>query len=131
MNNRQSWRCLAQAGILILIVFPAGAEEGLPEGIKRPAVPFQYGRGLASFQEKCAACHGKWAFGTDQGPPLIHKYYRPNHHADVAFYRAIQFGVRAHHWRFGDMAPVEGVDREEAGRIIPFIRWWQQENGIK
>lgn len=110
---------------------PAGPSPitGLP---RSPPVPFQYGLGMQAFLEKCAACHGQWAEGTaDRGPPLIHPFYEPNHHDDDAFHRAVQTGTNQHHWHFGDMPPVEGVTRRQAGGIIQFIRWWQQRNGIR
>ncbi len=110
---------------------PAGPSPiiGLPES---PAVPFQYGLGLQKFRENCSGCHGDWAQGTEEnGPPLIHPYYEPSHHNDDAFHRAVQSGTKAHHWKFGDMPPVEGINRKEAGQIIQFLRWWQRENGIR
>lgn len=99
---------------------------------KNPSVPFQYGRGLQTFRQKCSACHGKWAEGTaDKGPPLVHPYYEPSHHDNDSFYRAAFSGVTAHHWHFGNMPPVEGITEKDIGQIIQFIRWWQRENGIR
>lgn len=110
---------------------PAGPSPitGLP---KNPKVPFQFGRGMQKFQEKCSVCHGQWAEGTaDKGPPLVHPYYKPSHHNDDAFYRAALSGVNAHHWHFGNMPPVEGITEQDIGQIVQFIRWWQTENGIR
>ena len=99
---------------------------------QNPKVPFQYGRGMLKFQEKCSACHGQWAEGTaDKGPPLVHIYYVPSHHDDDSFYRAAHSGVNAHHWHFGDMPPVQGVTDQDIGQIVQFVRWWQSENGIR
>jgi len=75
-------------------------------------------------------CHGDRATGTDNGPPLVHGVYEPGHHADAAFQLAVTRGVRAHHWRFGDMAPVEGVSPAEVDRITGFVRWLQRQAGI-
>lgn len=86
--------------------------------------------GANLFTRYCARCHGAAAGGTDKGPPLIHRIYEPNHHADGAFYMAALRGVRAHHWRFGDMPPVEGITEEEIARIIAFVRTVQKANGI-
>ncbi|MCR9139009.1 MAG: cytochrome c [Alphaproteobacteria bacterium] len=87
--------------------------------------------GKAIFDENCAACHGNNAAGRDEaGPPLVHIIYEPGHHSDAAFYRAAQYGVRAHHWRFGDMPPVEGITEEEVAKIITYVRTLQRENGI-
>jgi mono/diheme cytochrome c family protein len=110
---------------------PAGPSPitGLP---KNPHIPFQFGLGMQKFQEKCSACHGKWAEGTaDKGPPLVHPYYEPSHHDDDSFFRAALSGVQAHHWHFGNMPPVEGITKQDIGRIVQFIRWWQKENGIR
>lgn len=67
-------------------------------------------KGERIFDENCAGCHGVNASGRDGiAPPLIHKIYKPSHHADIAFKLAAQVGVRAHHWPFGDMPPVSDV----------------------
>ena len=87
--------------------------------------------GQRAFQAFCASCHGENGGGTDKGPPLIHRIYEPNHHGDAAFLLAAQNGVRAHHWQFGDMPPVEGVTRAEVETIVAFIRAVQRENGIE
>jgi mono/diheme cytochrome c family protein len=109
---------------------PAGPSPitGLP---KNPKVPFQFGLGMQKFQQKCSACHGKWAEGTAKnGPPLVHQYYVPSHHDDNSFFRAARSGVNAHHWNFGNMPPVQGITNQDIGQIVQFIRWWQRENGI-
>jgi hypothetical protein len=67
---------------------------------------------------------------TATGPPLVHPVYRPGHHADVAFELAVRRGVRAHHWRFGDMPPQPAVPPGEVGQITRFVRELQQANGI-
>jgi hypothetical protein len=43
---------------------------------------------------------------------------------------AVKNGVRAHHWRFGDMPPVEGVSDEDATKIVAYVRELQRANGI-
>ncbi len=88
-------------------------------------------RGKRAFEVACATCHGENAAG-QQGvaPPLVHKIYEPGHHADMAFHLAVQNGVRAHHWRFGDMAPVEGLTRADVASIVTYVRDVQRENGI-
>ena len=110
-----------------LVVFPAGAGEVTPPG----QVPFQFGLGQALFRSHCAECHGEWAGGTDKGPPLLHDYYKPSHHGDGAFYLAVERGVRAHHWGFGNMPPIKGVAPNQIQQIVRFIRWWQRQNGIR
>ncbi len=86
--------------------------------------------GEALFNSKCSKCHGLKGVGTDKGPPLVHKIYEPNHHADLSFHWAAERGVRAHHWGFGDMPPVEGVSMDEVSAIIKYIRGLQKEAGI-
>ncbi len=93
-------------------------------------VPFKQAVGMGKFKQNCSQCHGEWARGTELGPPLIHNYYKPSHHGDNAFYRAAMSGVKAHHWKFGDMPPVEGIKKRDVTRIISFIRWLQQSNNL-
>ena len=84
------------------------------------------------FNDNCASCHGPNAAG-QQGvaPPLVHKIYEPSHHADGAFYLAVKQGVRAHHWTFGDMPPVEGLTQKDVERIVAYVRLLQRANGIQ
>ena len=93
-------------------------------------VPFVHAKGNKLYQDNCAICHGASLTGTKQGPPLLHPYYKPSHHADFASYRAALKGVQAHHWEFGDMPPVQGITREDMDSIVPFIRWYQKEKGL-
>lgn len=87
-------------------------------------------QGAEAFAENCAACHGINASGSGKGPPLIHKIYEPNHHADGAIMRAITLGVRAHHWPFGDMPPQTQVTPPQTRAIIAYLRAVQRANGI-
>ena len=98
--------------------------------VKLPVLSTTAASGQAIFKINCSQCHGPSAGGTTQGPPLIHKYYEPNHHADGAFYRAATNGVRAHHWRFGNMPPIRTVTTQDVSKIIVFIRDVQKANGI-
>ncbi len=86
--------------------------------------------GHVIFKDNCTACHGVEARGTEQGPPLIHPFYHPGHHADYAIRRAVEKGVKAHHWQFGDMPPVEDLSETQVTQIIAFIRETQRANGI-
>ena len=88
-------------------------------------------KGKVAFDEKCAACHGANAAGTDKGPPFIHKVYEPSHHADFAWVRAVRGGVPAHHWPFGDMPAVEGVTDRQIEWIVTYVRELQRANGIE
>ena len=93
-------------------------------------MPAEFQKGETVFNVYCARCHGDRAMGTAQGPPLVHKIYEPNHHGDVAFQRAAVNGVRAHHWKFGDMPKVEGVTSDDVTQIIAYVRWLQRQAGI-
>ena len=120
-----------------------GCQAGADSGEARPAdevqvllrqvaaiAPVEFAEGKALFEEYCSACHGPAADGTEQGPPLAHKIYEPSHHADAAFVLAVRIGVRAHHWRFGDMQPVPAVTEEMVPEIVGYVRWLQREVGI-
>lgn len=88
-------------------------------------------QGQAGFQAICASCHGENGVGRDgKGPPLIHRIYEPSHHGDESFQLAVKRGVRAHHWRFGDMPPVSGLTRADVTAITTYIREIQRANGI-
>jgi mono/diheme cytochrome c family protein len=87
--------------------------------------------GRRVFAAKCAACHGAHGGGVrGKGPPLIHEIYESSHHGDRAFLLAARNGVRAHHWTFGSMPPVEGVTDADVKAATAYIREIQQENGI-
>ena len=85
----------------------------IPESFSNEAI-----LGKKIFESNCIECHGKNAVGRKKiGPPLVHKIYEPSHHNDMTFYRAVEMGVRGHHWMFGDMAAVENVTRDEVKSI--------------
>ncbi len=86
--------------------------------------------GKRSFEKYCVQCHGENATGTEQGPPLLHDIYNPGHHADPSFRMAAKRGVRQHHWRFGNMAPVPEVSERQVDLIIRYVRELQEANGI-
>ena len=93
-------------------------------------LPAKFKVGEEKFNANCSRCHGLLANGTGNGPPLVHKIYEPHHHADFAFQRAVAQGVRAHHWKFGNMPKIENVTPEDVRDIISYIRWLQREAGI-
>ena len=86
--------------------------------------------GQEAFQVQCAECHGLAAGGTDKGPPLVHKWYHPGHHADAAFVLAAKRGVPQHHWNFGSMPPQPQIGDRSLQQIIAYVRELQQANGI-
>lgn len=87
-------------------------------------------RGERAFNVNCAQCHGKNAAGTDKGPSLVHQIYNPGHHGDQAFVIAAKRGVRAHHWRFGNMPPQPQVTGSQIAAIVKYVRELQAANGI-
>lgn len=112
----------------------AGMPEGdalvgidLPDALSPEAV-----MGKRAFDATCAACHGPDATGKRGfGPPLVHRIYEPSHHGDMAFQMAVQNGVRAHHWKFGDMPPQPGLTRADVANIVAYVRELQRANGIE
>ena len=88
--------------------------------------------GQQTWETSCASCHGRNAAGQEGiAPPLVHIIYEPGHHGDESFQRAVALGVRAHHWPFGDMPPVEGLSRRDVAEIIAYVRELQRANGIR
>ncbi|MCB1755122.1 MAG: cytochrome c [Gammaproteobacteria bacterium] len=117
--------------IVLLRLSTASADKRIVEGVKALPV-MQQAAGQTLFKENCASCHGALADGVDGvGPPLIHPYYKPDHHADIAFYRAASQGVRAHHWPFGDMPAQPQIGRDEMQKVIAYLRDLQRLNGIE
>ena len=114
--------------VFILAGVDSQAAQGAPE---EQAVPLELREGEGLFKLNCLRCHGARGAGTDQGPPLVHKVYEPGHHSDMTFYLAVLRGVRAHHWRFGDMPKIEGLKEKEVGSIILYVRWLQRLAGIE
>lgn len=105
-------------GAIVQVALPAGLSEMAQTG-KR------------AFDATCAACHGADAAGVEAlGPPLVHKIYEPSHHGDAAFLLAVRNGVRAHHWRFGNMPPQPGLTDAEVTAITAYVRELQRANGI-
>lgn len=87
--------------------------------------------GKRAFDAKCAACHGTDAAGQNGvAPPLVHKIYEPSHHSDMSFVMAAKNGVTSHHWKFGNMPPVDGLTDADVKYIARYVRELQRENGI-
>jgi len=127
-------RARGRAIVLAALVGPWGsagcAGDAPPPPVTAPT-PAEHVAGEQLFGARCGACHGLRGGGSAQGPPLVHRVYEPSHHADAAFLRAVQVGVRAHHWRFGDMRPVPGLTLDDVDRIVGYVRWLQREAGIR
>jgi len=117
------------AGLALGLIVACDSSPSKP-AVGGGAVPVERQAGEAKFNANCAVCHGKGGIGTNQGPPLVHQIYEPNHHGDAAFQRAATMGVRAHHWQFGDMPKIEGVTPADVDQIIAYVRWLQKQAGI-
>jgi mono/diheme cytochrome c family protein len=109
----------------------AAGTEGFAEILATVEIPDDLASGRTLFDANCLVCHGPAALGTRQGPPLVHPVYEPAHHADAAFTLAVRRGVRAHHWRFGDMPSLPHVTPEQTGEITRYVRFLQRRVGIE
>jgi mono/diheme cytochrome c family protein len=89
------------------------------------------GRGGELYAANCASCHGSDLRGTGRGPSQLSIVYEPNHHGDDSYRSAIAQGVRAHHWNFGDMPAIGGLEDDEVDAIIAFIRSEQEREGFE
>lgn len=87
-------------------------------------------RGRVAFNAACAGCHGRDAAGGPGGPSLIDRIYEPSHHDDESIRRAVRNGVKAHHWRFGDMPAQPDMSPETVETVIAFLRETQAAKGI-
>ncbi|WP_026481093.1 cytochrome c [Ahrensia sp. 13_GOM-1096m] len=108
-------------------------EQGAPlANVNVPELSAVAETGQIAFEANCASCHGVNAAGQDGvAPPLVHKIYEPNHHGDASFLLAVKNGVRAHHWRFGNMPQIKSVEDEEVAQIVAYVRELQRANGIQ
>jgi mono/diheme cytochrome c family protein len=108
----------------------SGDPENVAATILQASIPERLAGGEAAFNANCSSCHGERGLGTAQGPPLVHIIYEPSHHGDIAFLLAVERGVRAHHWSFGDMPPQPTVSREQVDEITAYVRHLQRLVGI-
>jgi mono/diheme cytochrome c family protein len=134
---RRSKKPALAVGAIVLVVLGFVVAQYLRKDFAAPKATavvsddaMQGSSGKVAFATHCAECHGTNATGTDKGPPLVHRYYVPSHHADFSFVQAVRQGVRQHHWRFGNMPPQPGVSQEEINLIIGYVRELQRANGI-
>lgn len=78
----------------------------------------------------CQTCHGADLQGTAMGPPFLDSIYAPDHHPDEAFFAAVENGVRPHHWDFGPMPRIEGLDDDDITAIVAYVRDEQRRAGV-
>lgn len=124
-----AWAAGLVAALTILALW-FGSRAQRPREVVVPELSVVAQAGKEAFDRSCAQCHGQDAGGSAQGPPLVHPVYQPGHHADIAFDLAVRRGVRAHHWRFGDMPAQPALPPEELAQITRYVRELQQANGI-
>ena len=122
--------CVWITATLLSFATVAWAQDVVLENPREPVMAPGLNLGKMNYETFCASCHGKTARGTDKGPSFISKIYHPGHHGDGAFYLASKRGVRAHHWPFGNMPPIEGVNDAQIQSIIEYVRAIQKTNGV-
>lgn len=113
---------------LVIAVVATGGGSGSADSVMSEG---DTAAGKAVFEGTCAACHGVEGIGTDAGPPLVHPYYRPGHHADGAFVLAVRNGVQPHHWNFGPMPPQQGLSDQDISDVTAYVRQIQEAAGIR
>lgn len=122
-------RRLAMAAGVILSITACGTVGGGEEISGQEASLVELGEAL--YETHCSECHGADLRGNEQGPSLLSEIYEPNHHADGAFLLAVRRGVPAHHWRFGDMPPIEGLTEADVEAVVAFVRETQRVEGFE
>ncbi len=121
---------LVLAGVMIEAAPAGAAQKAIYDNPLAPEMTPRLNLGKLNYDNFCAACHGANTRGTDKGPTFISRIYHPGHHGDGAFYLAAKRGARAHHWPFGDMAPVPGITDAQIKSIVDYVRAVQKANGL-
>ncbi|WP_291988226.1 cytochrome c [Candidatus Accumulibacter sp. ACC007] len=121
---------LALLIVAAAISLPVAAQD-MPVPQPSPGLMPNPAAGKTLFEKNCASCHGANLQGSDKGPPMLSKIYEPSHHGDAAFQLAVKNGSRAHHWKFGDMAPVPGLSPDDVAQITAYVRLEQRKAGIQ
>lgn len=119
------------ATVTTAVVVLVAAACGSDPATTAPAGPTGSDPGAQLYASNCASCHGADLRGTDKGPSHLSIVYEPNHHGDDAFRSAIVNGARQHHWDFGDMAAIEGLDGKQIDDIIAYVRSEQERQGFE
>ena len=118
------------AGWFILQEGKEGPRQGETASLMLPDLSPEQQTGRALFDANCTECHGQNALGSVRGPSLLHRIYEPSHHSDLAFLLAVRKGVRAHHWKYGNMPAIDGISDNEVVQITAYVRALQRANGI-
>jgi cytochrome c len=117
--------------VLLALVTACESRPAPAASVDPGPVPPELAHGERRYNRSCGPCHGALGAGTDAGPPLVHRIYEPAHHGDAAFQLAVTRGVRAHHWSFGNMPPVPGLDSAAVAGVTAYVRWLQEKAGIR
>jgi len=131
-------KIIIRVAVLVLVIFALLAifyERPVVKGKRAAYLPAEgfVGNevtGQRLFQQHCIACHGQQLEGSEKGPSLLHPYYKPDHHGDIAVYMAVSQGVIQHHWQFGNMPAQKQLTPEDAGHLLSYIRAEQKRAGL-
>lgn len=115
--------------IAVAVAACGGEVDGATTLESAPAEVLVIGQEL--YERSCAECHGIDLRGTDKGPSHLSVVYEASHHSDAAFLVAVLRGVPAHHWNFGPMPPIDGLDAEDVAAITAYVRSVQQREGFE
>ena len=127
-QNRRNARLVGIAGTVLTVVLALIATSCGNGGTTTPEASLASGE---LYTQNCSSCHGSDLRGTADGPALLSIVYEPSHHSDDSFRSAIANGTTQHHWAFGDMPVVEGVEAGEADAIIAYVRSEQDRQGFE
>jgi len=132
-SKRRAWVLTGVAAVALFggAIWWLTRGDGAQVAVTVPPLTGAAVKGEQVFTANCARCHGKHAAGSKYGPPLVHRIYEPSHHGDASFFRAASQGVRAHHWKFGNMPPVPGVSGGDIRDVVAYVRALQAANGIR
>jgi mono/diheme cytochrome c family protein len=128
---RRLLRRTAVTVVALAALAACGSDDDGASDATGTAVAADTDRGQELFAANCAVCHGPAADGSPAGPPLVHEIYEPSHHSDEAFQVAVANGVQPHHWDFGPMPPIGGLDRDDVADITAWVRELQRDAGIE
>lgn len=125
-------KALGAVALAVVLLAGCAGSDGPESGTPAPdGQPTAQGEGEDLYKANCARCHGIDLRGTEEGPSMLSEVYVPGHHADAAFLIAVQRGSPQHHWRFGDMPPVEGLTADDVAAIVAFVRETQRNQGFE
>lgn len=128
MRINSSLRISLLALTLVVLASCAGRSD---QSDLAPQDPDEVAAGAELYEANCAECHGSDLRGTNKGPSHLSEVYEPSHHSDGAFQVAILAGSPQHHWDFGAMPPVEGLDQSDIDAITAFVRERQRTEGFE